>query len=115
MATGYQELFLEKGATFNVTITLDAVNNTPYNLTGYTANSQMRTSYYSSNPVATFSTTIGSDPTKGQVILNLTYQETANIAPGRYVYDIYISNASDTWRSRVLEGIVNVTPSVTVF
>ena len=115
MATGYQELYLEKGATFNVTITLDAVNNTPYNLTGYTANSQMRTSYYSANAVATFSTRIGNDPTKGQVILNLTYQQTANISPGRYVYDIYISNGSDTWRSRVLEGIVNVTPSVTVF
>jgi hypothetical protein len=115
MATGYQELFLEKGATFNVTITLDAVNNVPFDLTGYSANSQIRTSYYSSNAIATFTTSIGDDPVKGRVTLSLTYQQTANIAPGRYLYDIYISNNSDTWRSRVVEGIVNVTPSVTVF
>ena len=115
MATGYQELFLEKGATFNVTITLDAVNNTPFDLTGYNANSQIKTSYYSANATATFTTSTGTDPAKGQVTLSLTHQQTSNIAPGRYVYDIYISNNSDTWRSRVIEGIVNVTPSVTVF
>ena len=88
MATGYQELFLEKGATFNVTIGLDAVNNTPYNLTGYTANSQIRTSYYSANTVATFATSISATPTNGKLTLSLTHQQTANIAPGRYVYEI---------------------------
>ena len=52
MPAGYQELFMEQGATFSIKITLDAVNALPYDLTGYSANSQMKTSYYSSNSIA---------------------------------------------------------------
>ena len=56
MPVGYSELFLEKGASFNTTITLYDVNNLSYNLVGYTANSQIRKSYYSANAVVTFTT-----------------------------------------------------------
>lgn len=113
MPVGYSELFLEKGATFNTTITLDDVNGNPFNLTGYTANSQIRKSYYSANAVATFSTAFSATPTDGNLTLSLTYQQTANIAPGRYVYDVYLTDSSITNRVRVLEGIINITPSAT--
>ena len=35
MAAGYQELFLEQGASFNSTITLDDVYGDNYNLTDF--------------------------------------------------------------------------------
>ena len=113
MPVGYSELFLEKGASFNTTITLYDVNNNPYDLTGFTADSQIRKSYYSANAVATFSTTFSDDPTDGNLTLSLTYQETTNVAPGRYVYDVYLTSQDETSRVRVLEGIINVTPSAT--
>jgi hypothetical protein len=111
MPAGYSELFLEQGSTFNTSITLDDVSGVAFNLTNYTATSQMRKSYYSSNAAATFSVSTGVDPEKGIISLSLDSANTANIYPGRYVYDVYISTANS--RTRVLEGIVNVSPQAT--
>jgi hypothetical protein len=111
MPAGYSELFLEQGATFNTSITLDDVAGEAFNLYTYTATSQMRKSYYSSNAAATFSVSTGNDPSLGVITMSLTAANTANIYPGRYVYDVYVTN--NTSRVRVLEGIVNVTPQAT--
>jgi hypothetical protein len=111
MPAGYSELFLEQGATFNTSITLDDVAGEAFNLYTYTATSQMRKSYYSSNAAATFSVSTGIDPSLGVITMSLSAANTANIYPGRYVYDVYVTN--NTSRVRVLEGIVNVTPQAT--
>lgn len=113
MSAGYQELFLEQGTTFNTTIQLDDVYGQTYNLQNYSASSQIRKSYYSSNATAVFNTTVNG--TNGEILINLMANQTSNIAPGRYVYDILIYNQSDTANTtiRVLEGIINVTPRVT--
>jgi len=113
MAAGYQELFLEQGTDFSTSITLDDVNGDPFNLTGFTAKSQMRKSYYSTNATAQFTITI-SAPTTGVLNMSLPSANTANIAAGRYVYDVAIKDSTNNV-SRVLEGIVNVLPRVTVF
>ena len=109
MAAGYQELFLEQGTDFTTTITLDDVYGTVYDLSGYTANSQIRKSYYSANATATFSTSINTG--SGTITLNLSSSVTANISPGRYVYDTTITDNSGNV-TRVLEGIVDVSPRV---
>ena len=111
MPAGYSELFLEQGADFNTTITLDDVSGAPMNLAGYTSTSQMRKSYYSSNASASFSITTGG--ANGTITMNMTSANTANIYPGRYVYDVYITSVVGSNRVRVLEGIVNVLPQVT--
>ena len=111
MPAGYTELFLEQGATFNSTITLDDLSGAPMNLVGYTASSQIKKSYYSSNTTAVFTTTTSG--ANGTVTLNLTSANTANIYPGRYLYDVYVTNEAGTMRTRVLEGIVNVSPQIT--
>lgn len=113
MAAGYQELFLEQGTDFNTTITLDNVDSTPFDLTSFVGKSQIRKSYYSANATAEFTITIN-DPLAGALSLSLDSANTANIAPGRYVYDVVIKNNSNV-KTRVLEGIVNVLPQVTVF
>lgn len=111
MPAGYTELFLEQGASFNTSIVLDDVAGESFNLATYTASSQMRKSYYSSNAAATFSVSTGNDPSLGVITISLNSANTANIYPGRYVYDVYLTNNFS--RVRVLEGIVNVTPQVT--
>ena len=89
------------------------MNGDPYNLTGFTAKSQMRKSYYSTSPTAQFTITI-SAPTTGVLNMSLSSTTTANVAAGRYVYDVAIKDSANTV-TRVLEGIVNVLPRVTVF
>jgi hypothetical protein len=111
MPAGYSELFLEQGASFNTSITLDDVNGEAFNLINFTATSQMRKSYYSSNAAATFSVNTGQDPTLGVITMTLSAANTANIYPGRYVYDVYVTN--NLARIRVLEGIINVAPQAT--
>ena len=44
----YVELTIDQGATYNNTISVTDANGAGLNLTGYTARSQMRKSYYSS-------------------------------------------------------------------
>ena len=113
MAAGYQELFLEQGTDFSTSINLDGVNGDPYNLTNFTAKSQMRKSYYSTSATAEFTITINS-PASGIIIMSLPSANTSNVAAGRYVYDVVIKDSANTV-TRVLEGIVNVLPRVTVF
>jgi hypothetical protein len=111
MPAGYSELFLEQGASFNTSITLDDVAGDAFNLYAYTATSQMRKSYYSSNAAATFNVSTGNNPGLGVITMSLDSANTANIYPGRYVYDVYVTNNAS--RVRVLEGIVNVSPQAT--
>jgi hypothetical protein len=113
MAAAYQELYLEQGTTFTTSITLDDIDGVPYDLTDVQAKSQIRKSYYSANTTAEFTVNIN-EPEAGTIILVLDSATTANIAAGRYVYDVAIKDTADNV-TRVLEGIVNVLPQVTRF
>ena len=110
MPAAYQELYLEQGTTFYTTITLDDVYGDVYNLASYNVSSMMRSSYYSSNAAAVFDAEI--NPLQGVISLALDAPTTANIAPGRYVYDTIIIDQYNTV-TRVLEGLIIVAPSVT--
>ena len=110
MPAAYTNLYIEQGATFSTSITLDDVYGDAYNLVGYTANSQIRKSYYSSNTTAIFQTSINSNT--GSITLNLSAANTANIPAGRYVYDAKITDQSNNVL-RILEGIAEVLPSAT--
>jgi hypothetical protein len=110
MPAGYSELFLEQGATFNTSITLDDVSGVAFNLVNYTATSQMRKSYYTSS-YHTITSTI-TNAANGEITLSITAANTTNITPGRYVYDLRITSPSNTV-TRIVEGIVTVLPSVT--
>ena len=111
MAAGYQELFLEQGTDFTSSITLDDIYMVPYDLTNIVGKSQMKKSYASANVTAEFDASIP-DPTVGVIVITLDSETTANIAAGRYVYDVYLTNDLNS-RVRVLEGIINVTPQAT--
>jgi hypothetical protein len=103
-------LFIDQGATFSANVTVKDNSNSVRDLTGYTARSQMRRSYYSANSTA-FTATIGT-PLSGNVTLFLSDAVTANLKPGRHVYDVEIISSANVVE-RVYEGIVTVYPEVT--
>lgn len=109
MPAAYQNLYMEQGANFNATITLDDVYGNVYNLASYTANSQMRYSFYAANPTAILNTNI--NVLSGTITLSLDAPSTSNITPGRYVYDTKITDPANTV-TRILEGVIEVSPSV---
>lgn len=102
-------LVVDQGSTFSADLSLKDENGDPLLLSGYTANSQIRKWYTSLNPTATFTATINTF--SAVVTLSLTANQTSSITAGRYVYDVEISDGSSI--SRIVEGIVTVTPQVT--
>ena len=108
----YVELYIDQGTTFNNIINLtDDVTNTPINVSGYVVTSQMRRSYYSANISANITCTL-SNVANGEITMSITAANTANIKPGRYLFDV---KTLDTYNqtSRILEGIITVSPSIT--
>jgi len=102
-------LIIDQGTDYSTSINLTDADGNVINLSGYTANSQIRKTYSSSNSVA-FTTSL--DAANGVITLSLTDSQTANLVAGRYVYDVIV-NATNSVTSRILEGIVTVTPRVT--
>ena len=102
-------IIIDQGTTFSTTINLTDEDELPVNLTGYTGDAEIRKHYTSSNSQS-FSVSLGG--TAGIIVLSLTALQTANLAAGRYVYDVEITSSSNTV-SRIVEGIVTVTPEVT--
>ena len=80
-------------------------------LNNYSIRSQMRRSYYSSN--ANVITAVISDSSNGEVTLSMLANVTANLKPGRWVYDVEANTANDASVIRILEGIITVMPGVT--
>jgi hypothetical protein len=102
-------IIVDQGTTFSTIINLTDDNGDPINLTGYTGDAEMRKHYTSSNSQS-FSVNLGG--TSGTVTLSLTATQTANLTPGRYVYDVEVTSGANVV-SRIVEGIVTVTPEVT--
>ena len=104
-------IVIEQGASFSTDIDITDAAGARVDLTNYTANSQIRKHYSSTNATATFTcTTGGSNCT---VTMTLNYANTATIDDGRYVYDLTLLNTSANTKLRAVEGIVTVTPRVT--
>lgn len=104
-------LFMDQGTSFSASVNVKDNDGNAFNLTGYTAYSQMRKSY-SSSTAYTFTATIADDPTTGVITLAMPYTTTNSISEGRYVYDVEIVS-SDSTITRVIEGIITVLPQVT--
>ena len=84
MSAGIYNFTLNQGATFNKQMTVKE-NNSPLNLTGYTAAMQLRSA---------------------------TATATAALEEGIYVYDLEITTSAGVV-TRLLQGQVTVSPEVT--
>ena len=105
-------LTMDQGATFSTVITVYQ-NDSILDLSGYSAAAQIRKSYSSSSSTS-FTTAIDSDTTTGKITLSLTSTQTAALEEGRYVYDLEILQTSSSTITRVIEGIINVRPQVSI-
>ena len=107
----YSEITIEQGANLTSTITVTDTQGDAVNLTTYSASSQLRKSYYSSS--ANTISAIITGNSNGQITLSMTASNTAALTPGRYVFDLVITNSVDNSVTRVIEGTAVVLPSVT--
>ena len=105
-----QNLVIDQGTTFSVTITVTDDTGSARNLTNYTARSQMRKSYYTTANTAFTANLL--NPTDGTITLDLSATQTSALKAGRYVYDVeLVSNTATV--ERIVEGIVTIYPEAT--
>lgn len=103
-------IVIEQGSDFSATFTIKNADNSYLNLLGFTAESKMKKSYYTSSSVPL--NVSFTDRSKGIITLSMPASSTINLSPKRYVYDIVLTSPSGV-KTRVIEGIATVTPGVT--
>lgn len=113
MTPGRFNFVCPQGATFKP-ILIYKVDNSPVNLTGYTARMQVRESHTSDELIVSLTTdsgiTVGGS--NGEIEITISASDTSNFTPGDHVYDLEIISAGGEVY-RLLEGRFNVTPEVT--
>ena len=110
MAT-ISNLFIDQGTTFTTTISVADGNGTALDLTGYSGIAQLRKTYESITSVP-FNVTFETPRTNGQVTISLTDAQTSALESGKYVYDVNLTLPGGVTKTRVVEGVGTVTPSV---
>jgi hypothetical protein len=106
----FTELLIEQGATFSTTVNVEDTAGAAINLYGYSASSQMRKSFYATSNTKITSIVTGN--ANGEITLSMTAANTANLTPGRQVFDLLITSPSSV-KTRVVEGIIVISPGVT--
>ena len=84
-------------------------DQSPLNLLGYTASSEMR-KHYTATKKYDFDVTFV-DRSQGRLRLSMTDAVTGTLAEGRYVYDVFVTSANGT-KTKVVAGMVLVQPGV---
>ena len=116
MAT-YEEFTIDQGADVAIELHLVDAQNAVKDLTFHTVAAKLKKNYNSdSDDTTNFTSIVVSPATDGIVTISLSNTQTGALKAGRYVYDVELSHIDgdgDTIVERILEGRIQVTPSVT--
>jgi hypothetical protein len=102
-------IVIDQGSDYEVTVDLTDANNAPTNLMGFVGAAQMRKHYTSLNSTR-FDVVVAANT--GRVSLSMNSATSGALTPGRYVYDCELSSSGNVV-TRIIEGIVTISPSVT--
>lgn len=104
-------LKLRQGDTYKRTLTW-IVNKTPVNLTGYDARLQIREDPDDATPALDASDYLTLGGAAGTIEVEIPASETADLEPGRYVYDLEVESGGGEVTT-LIAGSVTVTAEVT--
>lgn len=106
-------LTVDQGTTFSHIFDVLNPDGTPFDLTGFTAYSQMKKSYFTST-FHNLTVSVEGAATDGKLKLTILPSTTDPLRAGLYVYDIEIhSDADPELINRVAEGTITLSPQVT--
>ena len=113
----YEDLTIDQGADVAIQLELLEEDGSIKNLVGFSAAAKMKRSYNadSDNTLAFTASITELNAPLGILVLELTNTQTNTLKSGRWVYDVEISyqDSGSTIVERILEGNIEVTPSVT--
>lgn len=108
----YANISADQGADFQISIDIEEASGDPLDLTDYSLYGQVRRTYKSDNAVNFSISTIG-NPENGTINIELSATQTENMKAGRYVYDVHAKNDSTGQIVKIVEGVLELIPSVT--
>ena len=114
MTAGIYNTTIDQGSVWSVVLVYTDSNNTPVNLTGYTAAMQLRQNYNSEVADLTLTTANGGISivgATGTITITATAVQTGALDPGFYVYDLELTSGSNI--SRLIQGQLTVAEQVT--
>lgn len=97
---------IEQGSDLEIGITI--ADDSGIDVSGYTCRSQMRKHALSANGVDITCSITG----VATLSLTMTNEESSNVEPGRWMYDVELVAPSGLV-TRVVEGLITVTPEIT--
>ena len=112
----YEEFTIDQGADVTIELNLVDKNDAVKNLSGYSLAAKLKKNYNSGDSDTTSFTTIIDNASSGIASISLNNTQTNALKSGRYVYDVELSfqdSSGNTIIERILEGRIQVSPSVT--
>jgi hypothetical protein len=115
---GVENLYIEKGATYDITVKVTSITGYNIDLADYNIRAQVRSSAKSSDILVSFSCIIDSSTTFRMV---LTPSQTSSLpSNGKYYaeinsayYDVELEHKIDKTVIRLLNGTVSISPEIT--
>lgn len=117
MTAGVFDDTIDQGATWSTLFTLKNSDDTPVDLTGYTARMQARLNYNSATALLSLTSPSGGisfpDATEGKIQVVVSATQTAALPAGvTMVYDLEVESGGGIV-TRVVQGTLYVSPEVT--
>ena len=112
----YEEFTIDQGADVAIELHLVDRNDAVKNINNHTIAAKLKKNYNSDSSDTTDFAAIVSDADNGIATISLTNAQTDALKVGRYVYDVelsFVDSGGNTITERILEGRMQVTPSVT--
>lgn len=116
MTAGTYNTVIDQGADWFINFVYENPDGTPVNITNYTAALQVRTSPLAKTAVLTLTTQNGGiviTGNQGKVACHATNVQTSAMNPGRYTYDLEITEPTAGIVTRLIQGTIQVSPQVT--
>ena len=111
--SGITDLYIDRGTDFNATIRItDSNDSSNVNIAGATFVSTIRKGPITSSIAGNISCAIVS-VANGTIRMSIDSANTANIEPGRYLYDV-IKIDSEGNKSKTISGTVIVSPGISI-
>lgn len=114
----YEEITIDQGSDVAIQLDLVDADGAKKDLVAHTVTAKLKKNYNSTDSadILSFTSIIASPSTAGICTLTLTNTQTDALKAGRYVYDVelsFVDSDNATIVERILEGRIQVTPSVT--
>tara|TARA_B100002019_G_C21272917_1_gene603455 strand:+ start:1150 stop:1485 length:336 start_codon:yes stop_codon:yes gene_type:complete len=110
MAVYVSNIVIEQGFDFDTSFQLqDTRTNSPIILSSTTSEAMLR-KHYGATTAVSFATTV-TDPDEGILSISLNSSQTQDLKPGRYVFDVKLTNDGNDFKA--IEGVALVRAGVT--